>query len=65
MKVTVNNKEVETFAQNISVLLREMDLDGNGMAVAVDGDIIPRSDWEYYALKENMKIVVIKAACGG
>ncbi|KAB5204631.1 sulfur carrier protein ThiS, partial [Bacteroides thetaiotaomicron] len=33
--------------------------------IAVNNKMIPRSEWEKFALQENDNLVVIKAACGG
>lgn len=65
MKVLVNNKEVETGAATLSQLIGELDLPTQGIAVAVDNRIAPRTTWETYPLQEGVSIVIIKAACGG
>ncbi len=36
-----------------------------GMALAVNSTVVPRQDWDTYALKENDKIMIIKATQGG
>ena len=63
MKISVNNKEVETAAVSISALVEELSL--QGIAVAVENRLVPRTAWDGYALAEGMNIVIIKAACGG
>lgn len=65
MKVSVNNKEMETQAGNLLRLSEELALPALGVAVAVDNRMVPRTAWEEYALHEGMQIVIIKAACGG
>jgi len=37
----------------------------DGIAIAVNGDIIPRSEWKQYPLKEQDKVFVIRATQGG
>ncbi len=37
----------------------------NGLAVAVNGNIVPRINWNKFLLQENDKIMLIRAACGG
>ena len=37
----------------------------NGIAVAINDTVIPKSNWEISQLKEGDKIVVIKATAGG
>lgn len=66
MKVQVNNKEVEiTPASTLTQLTDQMELPGQGIAIAVNNKMIPRTEWENYLLQENDNLVIIKAACGG
>jgi sulfur carrier protein len=36
-----------------------------GIAVAVDGEVVPRSDWETFALDEDARVEVVTAIQGG
>lgn len=65
MKVWVNNKEVETAAVSLASLVEELSLPAQGIAVAVENRMVPRTQWTDYALSEGMRVVVVKAACGG
>ena len=65
MKVWVNNKEVETAAVSLASLVEELSLPAQGIAVAVENRMVPRTQWGDYALSEGMRVVVVKAACGG
>ena len=64
MKVSINNKEVETDAVTLLQLTTELSLPTQGVAVAANNRI-PRTEWADYALSEGISIVIIKAACGG
>ena len=66
MKVQVNNKEVETAdASTITQLTVQMGLPAQGVAIAVNNKMNPRTEWESFTLHENDNLVIIKAACGG
>ena len=65
MKVSINNKEVETDAVTLLQLTTELSLQAQGVAVAANNRMIPRTEWADYALSEGISIVIIKAACGG
>lgn len=65
MKLSVNNKEMETQAATLEQLCEELKLPPKGIAVAVNNHMIPRTEWNSYTLKEGAQIVIIKAACGG
>jgi sulfur carrier protein len=36
-----------------------------GVAVAVDGEVVPRGEWESFALSENARVEVLTAMQGG
>ena len=65
MKVSINNKEVETDTTTLSHLTEELCLPVQGIAIAVNNRMVPRTEWADYALTEGISIIIIKAACGG
>ncbi len=65
MKVKVNQQEVETAATSLSELLQSLGLPAKGVAVAADGRLVPRAEWDRFGLAEGQTLVVVKAACGG
>ena len=66
MKIKVNNKETElTLGNNIASLAQQLELPEQGVAVALNNRMIPRSQWAEQEIKEGDSLVIIKAACGG
>ena len=65
MNYFVNNKPISTEATNLGALAAELALPEKGVAVAIEGKMIPRTLWEQTPLSEGIHIVIIKAACGG
>ena len=65
MKISVNNKEVETGANYLLQLSQQLELPQIGIAVAVNNHMVPRSEWEHFVLHENDELIIIKAVCGG
>ena len=65
MKLAVNNRDMEVQAATLLQLSEELELPRQGVAVAVNNKMVPRTEWEQYALAEGMSVVIIKAACGG
>ena len=39
--------------------------DARGVAVAVDGEVVPRGDWEAIELREGQRVEVVQAVQGG
>jgi sulfur carrier protein len=42
-----------------------LDVDAKGVAVAVDGEVVPRGGWSSYALPEDARVEVLTAMQGG
>ena len=42
-----------------------LDIDARGVAVAVDGEVVPRAAWESFALSEDARVEVLTAMQGG
>lgn len=61
------NEEVREVTSDISVslLFETLGIQSAGIAVAVNDQVIRRSDWENTLLKEQDRITVIRATCGG
>lgn len=65
MNVTVNNKPMETDASTLKELALQLELPEKGVAVAVSNKMVPRSEWDNFAITEGVSIIVIRASCGG
>ena len=68
MRVLVNGEEREldnglTVAGLVELLAPEAE--GRGLAVAVDGDVVPRTAWERTALGDGARVEVVVAVQGG
>ena len=49
MKVQVNNKEVEmTLDSTLTQLTAQLELPVQGIAIAVNNKMIPRTEWEFF-----------------
>jgi sulfur carrier protein len=42
-----------------------LDADARGVAVAVDGDVVPRAAWSSFVLAEDARVEVLTAMQGG
>lgn len=65
MQVFVNNKEVDTQATTLSTLIEQLGMPAQGVAAAVDNEMVPRTQWADFPLATGAKVTIIKAACGG
>ncbi|HEY1368394.1 MAG TPA: sulfur carrier protein ThiS [Gaiellaceae bacterium] len=62
MRVRVNGEEREV-PQGTTVA--ELVPPARGVAVAVDGEVLPRSDWAATAIREGQALEVLRAVQGG
>ena len=65
--ITVNGKPVEAGGATIAELLEraEVPAEGRGVAVAVDAEVVPKSEWESYVVPEGAHVEVVTAVQGG
>jgi sulfur carrier protein len=42
-----------------------LDADARGVAVAVDGEVVPRAAWEVFTLPDDARVEVLSAMQGG
>ncbi len=68
MKIHVNSEE-KTVRPNLNVhdliIALEMDPTQSGIAVAVDREVIPKTEWQATELRENSEVEIIRAVQGG
>jgi sulfur carrier protein len=68
MRIVLNGSEAE-LADGATVLTAVEALDlpaaGRGVAVAVDAEVVPRTQWERHELNEGARVEVLRAIQGG
>ena len=65
MKVIVNGDSVEiSDGASVATLVESLGLPGKGIAVAVDWEVLPRSEW-HTSLSDGAKVEVVTAVQGG
>jgi sulfur carrier protein len=66
--IVLNGQQSDVRAgETVSAILGRLDLplDARGVAVAVDGEVVPRAQWGSYALGEHARVEVLTAMQGG
>ncbi len=64
----VNGQRSEIPAgETVAAVLRRLGLDASarGVAVAIDGEVLPRACWETFALAQDARVEVLTAMQGG
>jgi sulfur carrier protein len=67
MLITVNDQpRTINEATTLAAIVADLGLAGRkGVAVAVNGSVVPRGDWSSHALAHRDKVLVIRATQGG
>lgn len=66
MKIELNGQSKEVpEGSTVADLVRMLESDVRGMAVALDGEVAPRSAWDRTLLREGQRIEIVRAVQGG
>jgi len=67
MTIFINKKETKlTGETHVSALLKSNGIeDTKGIAVAINDEVIPKTNWSNHILKDQDKITIITATAGG
>ncbi len=66
MQILINDQTQEVSVHTLAELLESMGVAHEpAVAAAVNGQVIPRSQWAQHPLQEGAQVLVIRAAQGG
>ena len=65
MRVTVNGEQREILSASVDALLSELEYEGTHFAIALNYDVLPRSQWAQTPLKAGDEIEIITPRQGG
>jgi sulfur carrier protein len=64
--VTINGESRELAAgATVATAVRELGADGRGVAVALDGEVVPRAEWASTEVRDGQQLEVLRAVQGG
>ncbi|MDR0743530.1 MAG: sulfur carrier protein ThiS [Tannerella sp.] len=66
MVVKLNDKSYDVAkGTTLDKFIGTLDVPLQGIAIAIDYEVIPRSQWDEILLKDNMELMLIHAVSGG
>ena len=65
MRVIVNGELREIASRNVDALLGELEYEGTHFAIALNFDVLPRSQWAQTPIKNGDEIEIITPRQGG
>jgi sulfur carrier protein len=64
--VTINGESRELAAgATVEAAVRELGADGRGVAVALDGEVVPRAEWPSTEVRDGQQLEILRAVQGG
>ncbi len=64
--IKVNDKNKKVFQDStISQLVEQLNIQTNGIAIAVNNNVVAKTNWNTSTLSENDTILIIKSTQGG
>lgn len=65
IEIWINGELVTTASDVISEILLERDIGSRGIAIAVNSNIVPRSEWSHTVVHQGDVVEIVTAASGG
>ncbi len=65
MKLIINGEEQQIEASTLSALLSALDYEGDWLATALNGDLVPRTERAQTALNDGDRIEILAPKQGG
>ena len=67
VQIRINGHDEELSVATIAALLKEKSIDGGerGIAVAVNGSVVPRAAWSQTPLRPGDQVEIVRARQGG
>ena len=65
MNIFLNGQQQQAQATTLAELIASLSLPAAGVAAAVEGKLVKRTEWETFPLAEDMLLTVVRAVCGG
>ncbi len=64
IKVNESTKEI---SEDLSVkgLVRELEISDNGIAIAINNNVVKKDDWSNHKLQNNDNVLIIRSTQGG
>ena len=63
--IRVNGDEQPYVDETVAELLQRLSIETRGVAVAIDGDVVRRSEWSVQRVEDGGVIEIVTAVAGG
>jgi sulfur carrier protein len=63
--IRVNGEPLEFVAESVAELMQRLSIESRGVAVAIDGEVVRRSEWTEKRIEDGNAIELVTAVAGG
>ena len=63
--IRVNGEPQEFTAESVEELLQRLSIESRGVAVAINGEVVRRSEWTEKRIEDGNAIEIVTAVAGG
>ena len=63
--IRVNGETQEFVAESVEEMLERLSIESRGVAVAIDGEVVRRSEWTEKRIVDGNAIEIVTAVAGG
>ena len=63
--IRVNGEDQTFVAESVDQLLRRLSIEPRGVAVALNGEVVRRSEWSITLIADDSAIEIVTAVAGG
>ncbi len=63
--ISVNGADHDLAGRSVRVVLDSLDINGRGVAVAIDGEVVSKSRWESTTIEDGAIVEIVTAVAGG
>ena len=63
--IHVNGRDDEFIAESVEALIARLGIEPRGIAVALDGELVRRSEWSSTLIPDESNVDIVTAAAGG
>ena len=63
--IRVNGEDQTFVSESVEEMLRRLSIESRGVAVAIDGEVVRRSEWSQTRIEDGNALEIVTAVAGG
>jgi sulfur carrier protein len=63
--IRLNGQDRDFVPESVAEMVQRLEIEPRGVAVAIDGEVVRRSEWSVTRIQDGCSIEIVTAAAGG